>query len=121
MLTESGGSIEIVAHEHALVVVLSGSFDFSDRNELDPVWEEAARRQTRAVVVDLAAVDFGDSTLLNWLIAGLRLQQRLERVFVLAGPFHEAVDRLFTVTGLDRAITRTPTRQDALNLSKPTL
>ncbi|MET8347367.1 STAS domain-containing protein [Streptomyces microflavus] len=117
MLTESGGSIEIVTHEHALVIVLSGSFDFSDHNELSTWWEEAARHPTGVVVVDLAAVTFADSTLLNWLITGLGHQQPLQRTFVLAGPFHEAIDRLFTVTGLDHAFTRTPTRQDALSLS----
>jgi anti-sigma B factor antagonist len=84
----------------ALVVHLVGELDLYNAGEVRSALEEAADRKPERLVVDLAEVEFVDSTVLGVLIEGRR---RLEnnRAFLIAAPGRE-VRRALEVSGLDR-------------------
>ncbi|MFE2523161.1 STAS domain-containing protein [Streptomyces sp. NPDC059382] len=76
------------------VIVCSGDLDSATTEPLREALRAAERDGIRKTVLDLAAVSFADSALLNTLVQAHR-RQRL----VVVGPCHLQVARLFQVTG----------------------
>ncbi|MFF3431959.1 STAS domain-containing protein [Streptomyces sp. NPDC002602] len=78
------------------VIVCSGELDAATTGPLGEALKAAERDGINKTVVDLAAVSFADSALLNTLVQAHR-KQRL----VIAGPYRPQVARLFQITGTD--------------------
>ncbi|MGW6834653.1 STAS domain-containing protein [Streptomyces sp. NPDC054949] len=76
------------------VIVCSGELDSATTGPLREALREAEHDGIHKTVVDLAAVSFADSALLNTLVQAYR-RQRL----IVVGPCRPQVARLFQVTG----------------------
>jgi anti-sigma B factor antagonist len=91
---------KIEAVDGAVVVSLAGELDLYNAQEVREALEGAAEGKPERIVVDLAAVEFMDSTALGVLIeAKTKLENR--RAFLLAAPGVET-RRALEVSGLDR-------------------
>jgi anti-sigma B factor antagonist len=91
---------KIEAVDGTVVVSLAGELDLYNAQEVREALEGAAERKPERIVVDLADVEFMDSTALGVLIeAKTKLENR--RAFLLAAPGLET-RRVLEVSGLDR-------------------
>jgi anti-sigma B factor antagonist len=96
----------------AVVVQLAGELDLYNADDVRAALAEAAEAEPRCVVVDLAAVEFLDSTALGVLIeARAKLGDGKLR---LAGP-QLGTRRTLQVSGLDRRLPVHDTVDDALS------
>ena len=85
---------------HAVVIHLVGELDLYNAPEVRTALLELCSEQPERLVVDLAAVDFVDSTALGVLIeARTKLDKR--QSFLLAAPGLET-HRALTISGLDQ-------------------
>ncbi|MEU8682311.1 STAS domain-containing protein [Streptomyces sp. NPDC048611] len=84
----------------ALVVAVSGPLDLDTVGPLEEALGAAAEDGSAAVVVDLSAATFADSTTVNVL---LQAHTALGPALRLAAP-SAALRRLFTLTGLDTVL-----------------
>lgn len=95
------------------VVTLSGEVDIFTAPRFKDALVELLDDGVRRLVVDLAAVTFIDSTALGVLIGGVR------RVHAAGGAMTivvttRPVERVLTVTGLDRVFSMHETREEAV-------
>jgi anti-sigma B factor antagonist len=98
--------------EGAVVIRLVGELDLYNAPEVRSALLEMCAEQPVRLVVDLAAVDFVDSTALGVLIeARARLANR--QAFLLAAPGLET-HRALTISGLDRHLAVHDTVESAL-------
>ena len=96
----------------AIVVHLVGELDLYNAPEVRETLLELCAEQPERLVVDLAEVDFVDSTALGVLIeARTKLENR--RMFLLAAPGHET-HRALTISGLDQHLAVHDTVESAL-------
>ncbi len=86
-----------------LVVTVQGDLDAVSAPALGDVLLAAAECEERTVVVDLAAVEFIDSSGLTVLLSGRRHLGRHGGRLVVTAP-SPSVLRMFELTGLDRSI-----------------
>jgi anti-anti-sigma factor len=115
MRHESRSSIRTWQDGEVFQIAVAGEFDLDD--------EEALRAALRAcaapaTVIDLSALTFADSTLLNCLLEARRHHERAGRRLVLAGPLHSAPERLLTLTGTLDFFTLAASREEALALAR---
>lgn len=92
-------TIAMRADADCVTLTLHGEVDIASAPALEPQMRNAEELMPRRVVLDLAAVDFIDSTGVHALI---RAQQRAERIgyeLVVAHP-SSIVQRLFSITGI---------------------
>jgi anti-sigma B factor antagonist len=106
-LTED--DIDDVTH----VINVRGEIHVSTAPEFSERLNEAIARGKTAVVLDLTAVDFIDSTGLSVLLNGLRRVTRRRGRLALAVS-NPTVLRLFEITRLDSTFDILPTREEAL-------
>jgi anti-sigma B factor antagonist len=106
-LTED--EIDDVTH----VINVRGEIHVSTAPEFSVRLNEAIAHGKTAVVLDLTAVDFIDSTGLSVLLNGLRRVTRRQGRLALAIS-NPTVLRLFEITRLDTTFDIVPTREDAL-------
>jgi len=101
----------------ALVVHLVGELDLYNAPALRAALAELAAEEPNRVVIDLAQVEFVDSTALGVLI---EVRSRLDepRGFMLAAPGVET-HRALQISGLDRHLGVHPTVEDALHAPLP--
>lgn len=118
MSSAAGASIATALSEYAFVITLVGDFDYTDREQLDRLWEEATHHPVLTTVIDLAGVDFGDSTLLGWLLEGLQLHRQSHRTLRIAGPLQRIIRQVFDVTGLSDHFLIHPFLQHALSAAR---
>ena len=110
-----GPVIEISRNGDAVVVRLGGELDLHTAGALRRTLLETVDGAPERVVVDLADVEFMDSTTLSVLLeARARLRRREQ--FLLAAPGLEA-RRALEVSGLDRHLSVHATVEDALAAS----
>jgi anti-sigma B factor antagonist len=97
------------------VIAVSGEIHVSTAPEFSTRLGDAIERGKTAVVLDLAKVEFIDSTGLSVLLSGLRQVTRKHgrMALVCANP---TVLRLFEITRLDKTFDIVPTRDDAVAL-----
>jgi anti-sigma B factor antagonist len=93
----------VTQRDSAVVVHLQGELDLYNAPELRQALSEAVEQQPERLVVDLAAVEFIDSTALAVLVEG-RAKLANRRAFLLAAPAAEA-RRALAVSGLDRHLS----------------
>ena len=94
---------DVAERDRAVVVRLQGDLDLYNAHEVRAALTEAAERTPERVVVDLAAVEFVDSTMLGVLVEG-RAGLADRRAFLLAAPGPET-RRALAVSGLDRQLS----------------
>jgi anti-sigma B factor antagonist len=99
--------------ERTHVIAIAGEIHVSTAPRFSVLLEEAVSRGKTAVVLDLSAVEFIDSTGLSVLLNGLRrvTRQRGRMALVCTNP---TVLRLFEITRLDATFDIHPSREAAL-------
>jgi anti-anti-sigma factor len=91
--------VGVEARDGAVIIRLAGELDLHNVGDVRAALTEAIEREPRCVVIDLAAVEFVDSTALGVLIeARSRLGQD---ALLLAAPQLET-RRTLQISGLDR-------------------
>jgi anti-sigma B factor antagonist len=95
------------------VITVSGEIHVTTAPDFSARLNEAIAAGSRSVVIDLAAVEFIDSTGLSVLLNGLRRVTRAQgrMALVVCNP---TVLRLFEITKLDSTFDIQPTREAAL-------
>jgi len=97
------------------VIAVSGEIHVSTAPEFSVRLNDAIERGKTAVVLDLAAVEFIDSTGLSVLLSGLRQVTRAHGRMALVCT-NPTVLRLFEITRLDKTFDIVATRDDAVAL-----
>ncbi|MFJ2605647.1 STAS domain-containing protein [Streptomyces sp. NPDC091279] len=82
-----------------VVVRVRGDIDAESAPLLQAALHTARRARSARTVVDLSATEFADSSILHVLLEEKEAHRRAARPMVVAGPFHESIERLFEVTG----------------------
>jgi anti-anti-sigma factor len=90
-------NIETIERDRCLVVVVEGELDLSTARLLDQELARAKATQAPTIVIDLARVDFIDSSGLHVLIKHACSDQGRQRVRLTRGS--PQVQRLFEITG----------------------
>ena len=94
--------IDIVERDGAVYVAVEGELDVATAPQLDEKITQAEARVTPLIVIDLAGVEFMDSTALQVLLKAEARSQSNGRRLRLTSPSPQ-VQRLFEVAGvLDR-------------------
>ena len=112
-----GGSIAVERMDNGVAVVtLRGEHDLATAGELRRELAELVE-QDRAVVVDLEATAFIDSTILGVILGGLRRAREAGHPFALVLDDETApnIGKLFQLTGLRLIFSVYPTRDAALD------
>ena len=105
--------VSSVDHKNGAVVVhLVGELDLYNAPQMRAALLELCSKQPERIVVDLAGVDFVDSTALGVLVeARTTLEDR--QTFLLASPKRET-HRALTISGLDQHMSVHDTVESAL-------
>lgn len=98
-----GFSIDVTETHGAAVVRVVGDLDLASAPQLRKELYSLVERSVRTVTVDLARLDFIDSTGLAVLISGLKRLRECDGDLVLRSPNRTAV-KLLEITGLDRVL-----------------
>jgi anti-sigma B factor antagonist len=98
-------SLRTVARAGRVTVFLAGELDLASRPLLDDVLRELATAPTRAIVLDLSAVSFMDSTGLHGILAAKAACAESGCHFLVARASSQ-VQRLFEVTGVLNELPR---------------
>ncbi|MBE0528987.1 MAG: STAS domain-containing protein [Thermoleophilia bacterium] len=96
------------------VISLSGEVDIFTAPQFRESLVELLDSGVRRLLVDLSGVTFIDSTALGVLIGGVRRMHGIDgkmAIVVATAP----VERVLSVTGLDRVFSMYPTRTEALD------
>ena len=107
-------SIKVDRRSAYAVAVLAGTIDFATHERLAGELARAMTPGTAAVIVDLSAVPFCDSSGLNVFARAYRAAQARGMTLVLTG-LRDRVARVFSITGLDRRICVRPDPDSALH------
>jgi anti-sigma B factor antagonist len=85
------------------VVTLAGELDISSASRVERELSRAEERRPGALVLDLSALEFMDSTGLRIVVgADARARERGSRFAIVRGP--DAVQRIFRITRLDERL-----------------
>lgn len=98
---------------HAETLRLSGEFDLASVASVERAFEEVLAAAASTVIVDLSAVTFMDSTMLNFLQQA-RLRSQGLRVDLLIVRPPEQLWRTFEITMLDRLFSSFDSEDAAL-------
>ncbi|MFF8942129.1 STAS domain-containing protein [Streptomyces sp. NPDC014864] len=119
MQHDSRTTVHVTRHPRVFEIAVRGEVDYDECDLLQAAWAEAEETALPVTVVDLSAVTFGDSALLNALLDARRRHSAAGRELVLLGPLHPAIRRLLTVSGTLEHFTVTDSRSTALRLDRP--
>ncbi|MFG2636394.1 STAS domain-containing protein [Streptomyces sp. NPDC048362] len=111
---ESRTVVHVKRHSRVFEVAVRGEIDYDESDLLEAAWAEADEAALPATVVDLSGLTFGDSQLLRALLDVRRRHAASGRAFVIFGPLHDSVTRLFAVSGTLSHFTITESRDAAL-------
>ena len=96
------------------VVPLSGDIDLASAPTLRARLNELSERRPTRVILDVTNLDFIDSTGLGVLVGALRRVRNDGGDLRVAGA-RPGIERVFSVTGLDRVFALYPAVNDALS------
>lgn len=96
-----------------MTISARGSIDLHSSDELRQRLAELVDAGEREVVVDLAAVDFCDSSGLNVLVRAYKHARTRDGDLSVVGA-HGRVENVLKTTGLDRFLLKCPPAEDAL-------
>ena len=102
--------------DETAVVMASGELDMNTSPEFKASLVGAIEGDAARVVVDLTGVTFIDSSALGALIGGARRSALTGTELMIVCP-EGSVARVIEITGLHRAFTIYPTREEALGAS----
>ena len=95
------------------VLDVSGSFDIYTAGVVRAWFEEATAKPPALIVVDLAHVDFIDSTALATLVQGLK-RARVQKGDIYLSSLHAPVRMVLELTRLDKVFEIYTTKEDAV-------
>jgi anti-anti-sigma factor len=98
--------IRAVPPEHALVM-LAGELDVSNVDQLSEMLADLAQKGVRHIALNLAELDFVDSTGLSAIIAAHERAQVVGGELIIFSP-QPAIRRLFAVTSVDHYLNIRP-------------
>ncbi|MEU6127525.1 STAS domain-containing protein [Streptomyces sp. NPDC047123] len=94
-------SIDVTHQDQVTVISFRNELDLEDTAEATLALSGAlTEADTAGTLLDLADLTFADSTLLNVILRAHAEHQEALRPFVLTGPYHTGISRLFEVTGV---------------------
>ena len=96
-------AIEATDDDHARRVVLSGEIDLSAHDVLRDTFSQELAGSAEAVIVDLSAVTFLDSTGINALLTGHKEAEAAGKKFIIV-PGPKQVMHTLEVTGVDAVL-----------------
>ncbi|PRO65894.1 STAS domain-containing protein [Alkalicoccus urumqiensis] len=95
--------IQVHEHEQETVAFVNGEVDVYTASKLKETITPLAEEENNRLVVDLAGVDYIDSTGLGIFIGALKTAEKSGSSLVLTG-LNDRVRRLFEITGLHEVI-----------------
>jgi anti-sigma B factor antagonist len=101
-------SIDVSRGAEATVVSLAGEIDLATQGELRTVLNDLVVAGDVDLVLDLSEVSFIDSTGIGALIGTRRRVHAFQGSLTLVCP-HEAILKIFTITGLEKVFDIRPT------------
>ncbi|MFI7320749.1 STAS domain-containing protein [Streptomyces venezuelae] len=108
-------SIELARQDRVAVVTLRHDIDLENGSEVTAAFQRARTESgTEATLLDLAELTFADSALLNLILLARAEHEQAQRPFVLCGPLHSAIRRLFEITGVIDILVLADTHEDGL-------
>ncbi|WP_394428267.1 STAS domain-containing protein [Streptomyces sp. SGAir0957] len=108
-------SIELTQQERVVIVSFRNTIELEEQDEAGLALSDARTdTSTAATLLDLADLTFADSTLLNLILRAHADHQEQARPFVLAGPYHSGVQRLFEITGVTEVLELAGTRDEGV-------
>ncbi|MEU6387907.1 STAS domain-containing protein [Streptomyces sp. NPDC046939] len=108
-------SIELTQQERVVIVSFRNTIELEEQDEAGLALSDARTdTSTAATLLDLADLTFADSTLLNLILRAHADHQEQGRPFVLSGPYHSGVQRLFEITGVTEVLELAGTRDEGV-------
>ncbi|MGW6054116.1 STAS domain-containing protein [Streptomyces sp. NPDC055189] len=108
-------SIDVTRQDRVSVVSFRNELDLEDTTEATLALSRALTdTATAGTLLDLTGLTFADSTQLNVILRAHAEHQEAQRPFVLAGPYHPGIARLFEITGVTEVLDLAGTREDGL-------
>ncbi|MER5560073.1 MULTISPECIES: STAS domain-containing protein [unclassified Streptomyces] len=95
-----GPKVLVTRLDETLLITVSGDTDADDTDDFAAVWEAAHETGPTLTAVDLSAVGFADSMLLNALLEARSRHRAAGRPMVLLGPLPPGVHRLLSLSGV---------------------
>jgi anti-sigma B factor antagonist len=96
--------VEVRSEDHTTVISVSGELDLASSPALEEELERVAKSDATVIVVDLAELEFMDSTGLSVLVrAHQRAEENGRRLGLVNGS--QQVQRLLTLTGVAERLT----------------
>ncbi|WP_353945506.1 STAS domain-containing protein [Streptomyces sp. HUAS MG91] len=104
-MTSGRSDTRIEQHGSVTAVTLSGEADLHNLAEVVEAFAQAlSDPHTKGTVIDLSALTFADSVLLNQLLRAQTDHRAEGRSLRIAGPLHPGVERLLQITGADEIL-----------------
>ncbi|MGA5499420.1 STAS domain-containing protein [Streptomyces cinereoruber] len=119
MTPDSRAVVKVRAEVDVFVVTVSGEVDAEEKDLLQAAWDEADEVRLPVTAVDLSAVTFADSTLLDTLLEAQDRHHQCGRAFILAGSLANQVYFLFVQTGTLAYFTFATSVQQVIDQTKP--
>jgi anti-sigma B factor antagonist len=111
-----GEEIRVIAEgKDAVVVQPAGDIDLSRSPGLRTTLRDAQARKPARLIVDLAAVDYMDSSGVATLVEALQIARRNSTKMILCG-MKDRVRSIFEIARLDTVFTIAPSREAALTV-----
>ncbi|MET8685304.1 STAS domain-containing protein [Streptomyces sp. NPDC004732] len=108
-------SIEVTRQDRVAVVTLRHDIDLDNGSAVTAAFQSArSENGTKATLLDLAELTFADSALLNLILTARAEHEQAQRPFVLCGPLHSAIQRLFEITGVIDILVLADTNEDGV-------
>ena len=109
----SSGGVRTETIDGIPAVIVSGELDLALAAAAAPQLNAAIRSDAHAVVIDLSAIEFIDSSGLVLLLSAYRRLDRVGRRLAIICP-NRSAHRIFALTRLDRVLPIHDTREHAL-------
>ena len=106
-------SISIVSQDSIVVLSLVGELDAASVSDLRAHFDDLSSRDAADVVIDVARLEFIDSSGLNALAVGARTTKSNGGSLVVAGP-SEHLKQVFEIVDLGSELEVEPTVEDAV-------
>ncbi|MEV5607340.1 STAS domain-containing protein [Streptomyces sp. NPDC052225] len=115
-MTSGRSDTRVEQHGSVTTVTVSGEADLQNLAEVVEAFARALRDpHTKSTVIDLSALTFADSVLLNQLLTAQADHRAAGRPLRVAGPLHSGVERLLEITGTDEILDIAPDLAAALD------
>lgn len=104
---------KVVRKDGVVIIAPLGELDVNSSPRLMGIIGEEIGRGTLKIVIDLAAVDYVDSSALGVLVSGLKMMRNQKGKFKLCN-LRGSVEKIFDITRLARFFEIYPSESEAL-------